>query len=507
MTEFPQLDPGIAILVFTQGDDPIACLNKAMAFLSAVAASRFPSTNNQLITTSNKRNQATIQDGRVTVQQVQGRQGQSYAGIINKGNTTSSRGYNAEGQVRVVKCYNCQGEGHMARQCTQPKSPRNSAWFKDKAMLAEAHESGQILDEEQLAFLADPSIPDGQAAQTTIPNNVAFQTEDLDAYDSDCDDVISEVPYSEPYHNDMDNQSVHAMRDFEQTPVVNFPFNEITSDSNIILYSQYLQETQQAAVQDTNLYAQQDSMILSMIEQMSKQMINHIKPTLYDGSVISSQHVVISVIDDEETLILEEVSRSKMLAKQNGQISKENKINTTPINYVELNQLSEDFGKCFVPTEQAFWLQTSNPNTEQSDISPGRIEAPSELPKVSLVNTSIKKLKIHLSKFDTVVKKQITPDAITEEEWGFEHTKAVFLNEIIPFLTTLKDIFNVFDGDLLNEVTEVQTVFNQIETTVQQCSDILLSVMNSTTVYGDSVNLKMQSSESCDKCFDLEAEL
>ncbi|GJY44612.1 hypothetical protein Tco_0432825 [Tanacetum coccineum] len=151
----------------------------------------------------------------------------------------------------------------MARQCTQPKRPRNAAWFKDKAMLAEAQESRHILDEEKLAFPADPYISNGQAAQTTIPNNAAFQTEDLDAYDSDCDDVsnakavlmanlsnygsnvISEVPHSEPYHNDMYNQSVHAMQYFEQTSAIDFPDNEITSDSNIIMYSQYLQETQQ----------------------------------------------------------------------------------------------------------------------------------------------------------------------------------------------------------------------------------------------------------------------
>ncbi|GJW61794.1 hypothetical protein Tco_0111129 [Tanacetum coccineum] len=40
------------------------------------------------------------------------------------------------------------GEGHMARQCSQPKRPRNSAWFKEKLMLVEAHESGQVLEEE-----------------------------------------------------------------------------------------------------------------------------------------------------------------------------------------------------------------------------------------------------------------------------------------------------------------------------------------------------------------------
>ncbi|GJV97403.1 integrase, catalytic region, zinc finger, CCHC-type containing protein [Tanacetum coccineum] len=108
------MDSGLVVPVFNQGDDPIACLNKAMAFLTAVASSRIPSTNNQFRTSSNSRNQSTIQDDKVTMQQVQGRQGQSYDGTGNKGNDT--RGNNAGGQARVVKCYNCQGEGHMARK-------------------------------------------------------------------------------------------------------------------------------------------------------------------------------------------------------------------------------------------------------------------------------------------------------------------------------------------------------------------------------------------------------
>ncbi|GJT55016.1 retrovirus-related pol polyprotein from transposon TNT 1-94 [Tanacetum coccineum] len=589
MTESPLVDSGLAVHVFSLRDDPIACLNKAMAFLTVVASSRFPSTNNQLRTSTNPRNQATIQDGRVIVQQVQGRQGQSYS-----------------------------SERHMARQCTQPKRPRNASWYKDKAMLAKAQEAGQILDEEQLAFLADPGVLDGQVVQTIIPNNANFQTEDLDTYDSDCDDVsnakavlmanisnygsdvITEVPHSETYLNDMENQSVHAMQDFEQTQVVDVTDNEITSDSNIISYSQYLQATQQANVQDTNLQAQQDSMILSVIEQMSEQMINHvnnwekankeqnnesvtvelekykervktfeqclnidlssrekmigsqmddmikeklalkeqvdsleqnlskqikekesllqtftvfkneskekenkyieneielekkikeldnsyqnpfylkkaqrIKPTLYDGIVISNKHVAMHVIDDEETLILEEESRSKMSEKEKDSEAIKQNISHKPIDYVKLNRLSEDFGKRFVPqqelsAEQAFWYHMSNPSTKSSDASPVKMEAPKELPKVSLVNESLKKLKFHLAKFDNVVK--IILDARTEGEWGFEHTKAVFNNEIIPFLKSLKDIFNVFDKDLLNEIMEVQTVFDQMEAVVQQSS-------------------------------------
>ncbi|GKB97226.1 putative ribonuclease H-like domain-containing protein, partial [Tanacetum coccineum] len=255
MTELPIVDSSFVVLVFSLGDDPIACLNKAMAFLTAVASSRFPSTNNQLRTSSNPQNQATIQDGRVIVQQVQGRQGQSYSGTGYKSNATSPEGNNASGQARIVKCYNYQGKGHMARQCTQPKRPRNAVWYKEKAMLAEAQEAGKILDEEQLAFLADPGVPDGQAVQAIILNNASFQTEDLDTYDSDCDDIsnaqavfmanisnycsdiISEVPQFETNHNDMENQSVLVMQDFEQLPVLDFTDNEIHSDSNIISYS------------------------------------------------------------------------------------------------------------------------------------------------------------------------------------------------------------------------------------------------------------------------------
>ncbi|GJV90841.1 hypothetical protein Tco_1538654 [Tanacetum coccineum] len=214
-------------------------------------------------------------------------------------------------------------------------------------------------------------------------------------------------------------------------------------------------------------------------------------------------------------------------------------ISHKPIDYVKLNRLYEDFGKRFVPqqelsAEQTFWYHMSNPSSKSSDASPVKMEAPKELPKVSLVNESLKKLKFHLAKFDNVVKIRTTPDARTEGEWGFEHTKVVFNNEIIPFLKSLKDIFNVFDKDLLNEIMEVQTVFDQMEAAVQQSlvdkqcleiakkelllendrllqqnmsQDVLLTVMNSMSLNGESVNMERKRNESCDKCFNLDAEL
>nr|GEX49141.1 hypothetical protein [Tanacetum cinerariifolium] len=128
-----------------------------MAFINTAFASRYLSTNNQLRTSSNLRNQTAIQDGMVIVQNVQGRQTQGYAGSGSKGNAIRTRansfmGTTTENPSKVIRCYNSKGEGHMARQCTQPKRPKNSEWFKEKMLLAQAQEARVILDEEQLAF-------------------------------------------------------------------------------------------------------------------------------------------------------------------------------------------------------------------------------------------------------------------------------------------------------------------------------------------------------------------
>ncbi|GKG52526.1 hypothetical protein Tco_0547401, partial [Tanacetum coccineum] len=47
--------------------------------------------------------------------------------------------------------------------CTKPKRKHDDSWFKEKVLLVEAQAHGQILNEEELTFLADPGIPEGQA--------------------------------------------------------------------------------------------------------------------------------------------------------------------------------------------------------------------------------------------------------------------------------------------------------------------------------------------------------
>ncbi|GJS78891.1 hypothetical protein Tco_0728772 [Tanacetum coccineum] len=337
LAEFPLIDSSLAVPVFKQGDDPIDAINKMMSFL----------------------------------------------------------------------------EGHIARQCPKPKRKRDATLFREKVLLVEAQGNGKVLNEKELEFLANPGIAEGPVTQSVITHNATYQADDLDAYDSDCDeistakavlmanvssyesDVLSKVPISNNTNNYMLNQSVQEMPYSEPSHFVEHPENEIHSDSNIIPYSQYLIESQNAAVQDTNSSAQQDAFILSVFEQLSNQVtkcnkVNNdnlianeslfaelekykervklleerqnvdlvlydnnlkqalgfqnpfylkkaqqIRPMLYDGNVIAKENNVISIADSEETLMLEEESRSKMLLKQNDPMVLEKKFSDVGLERVE----------------------------------------------------------------------------------------------------------------------------------------------------------------------------
>ncbi|GKA80635.1 hypothetical protein Tco_0787327, partial [Tanacetum coccineum] len=200
----------------------------------------------------------------VTVQPVQGRKISYAAGTINFF-TPRASGSNS-GNQRIFTGYNCKGDRHISKQCTKPRRKRDDSWFKDKVLLVQAQASSQILHDEELAFLEDPGILEGQATQTVITHNAAYQADDLDAYDSDCDelntakvtlianlthygsDALSEVHNHDNVNNNIINQAVQAMSSSKQSNVVNHSETEITSDSNIIPYSQYLIESQQTVI-------------------------------------------------------------------------------------------------------------------------------------------------------------------------------------------------------------------------------------------------------------------
>ncbi|GJU45539.1 hypothetical protein Tco_1202805 [Tanacetum coccineum] len=368
-------------------------------------------------------------------------------------------------------------------ECTKPKRKQDDSWFKEKVLLVQAQANGQILHEEELAFLADPGIVEGQATQTIINHNADYQADDFDAYNFDCDelntakvalmanlshygsDALTEVHNHDNVNNNMINQAVQAMPSSEQSNVMNHSETKITSDSNIIPYS-YVNDTLTAELerykeqvkvlkegQNVDLKSFQNPFYLKKAQQL--------EPKLYDGNVIKNTSAIV-IPDSEETLMLAEESRLKMILKQKDPMMLEKKVNTTPVDYNILNQLSQDFETWFVPqtelsAEQAFWSQNSMNSLEPTLSSkPKKVEVLKELLKVSMVNMSLKKLKHHLAGFDVVVKERTTTTAITEGSWGFEHTKACFRDEIIPFVKAYEGIFQFYlDQYLIDELSEV----------------------------------------------------
>ncbi|GKG01840.1 retrovirus-related pol polyprotein from transposon TNT 1-94, partial [Tanacetum coccineum] len=134
-----QLDSG-----FSPMDNLIENLTNTLALLTQSYKTYLPQTNNP----SNPRNQATVQDGRVVVQNVQGRQNRGHgnnaqgAGTAGYGGALNRVGNANPSQAMQVKCYNCNDIGDKARNCTQPKRPQNSEYFKDKMSLMQAQENG-----------------------------------------------------------------------------------------------------------------------------------------------------------------------------------------------------------------------------------------------------------------------------------------------------------------------------------------------------------------------------
>nr|GEX99358.1 retrovirus-related Pol polyprotein from transposon TNT 1-94 [Tanacetum cinerariifolium] len=219
--EFPSLDSGLIVSVFKQGDDPIDVINHMMSFLSVVVASRYPTTNNQLRNSSNPRQQATINDGRITLQLVQERQISFASG--------TSRTYTPRKVEAIL------GNKGLLFFTT----------VKGKAICPNS-----ALNLRGNEMIRDRGIAEGQAIQTVITNNAAYQADDLDAYDSDCDEL---------------NTAKVALK------------------ANLAHYgSDALAEP---TAQNSNSSAQQDALILCVIEQLKTQVVNCTKINLDNKSV------------------------------------------------------------------------------------------------------------------------------------------------------------------------------------------------------------------------------
>ncbi|GKA46467.1 integrase, catalytic region, zinc finger, CCHC-type containing protein [Tanacetum coccineum] len=201
-----------------------------------------------------ERNQAIVQDGKVIVQNVLGRQNRGQgnnargAGAAGYGGAHNRVGNANPGQARQVKCYSCNGIGHIARNCTQPKHPHNSEYFKDKMLLMQAQENRVALDEEQLLFIAggqDNAIDEDVDEQPTM-FMANLSSADLvydEAGPSYNSDILSRVHDHDHYQDVVcEHHEEHEMHDDVKPNYVVDSHANYTSDSNMIPYDQSHQD-------------------------------------------------------------------------------------------------------------------------------------------------------------------------------------------------------------------------------------------------------------------------
>ncbi|GJT19517.1 hypothetical protein Tco_0878223 [Tanacetum coccineum] len=311
---------------------------------------------------------------------------------------------NSQPQLQVSPYQSSQFEKNTCPDSApNQREKRDDSWFKDKVLLVQAQANSQILNEEELAVLADPDIPEGQVTQTVITHNAAYQADDLDAYDSDCDKLntakVALMSNLSHYENKSVNDTLTAelerykekVKVLKEGQNVDLGSKDTVSDTSAQsvdidhlkqALSEHLKEKEsllQTVTLLKNDFKKEESRNIDREMAFEKQIkhldnlalgfqnpfylkkAHQLEPHLYVGDIVAKTNPIV-IPDSEETLTLAEESRLKMLLKHkdNMMLEKNKRIDTTPIDYIALNQLYLDFPKRFAPqtelsAEQAFW--------------------------------------------------------------------------------------------------------------------------------------------------------
>nr|GFC58834.1 hypothetical protein [Tanacetum cinerariifolium] len=150
----------------SHNDAMLATMNPIANLLSGLQK-QFPPTNNQLRTSSNPKTHAMVHDRQIVIETVQSRAPDN---TRTKGIQTTGSGVNNSGNK--VICYNCHGEGHVARQCKEPKRARDSQWYHDKALLMKAKETTNLFEaNHEDAY--DSDVDEGPHASAAFMANLS----------------------------------------------------------------------------------------------------------------------------------------------------------------------------------------------------------------------------------------------------------------------------------------------------------------------------------------------
>nr|GEX77484.1 integrase, catalytic region, zinc finger, CCHC-type, peptidase aspartic, catalytic [Tanacetum cinerariifolium] len=364
----------------------------------------------------------------------------------------------------------------------------------------------QALHKEELEFLADPWIAEAQSTQYVITNNAANHADDLDAYDSDCDEInsakialmanlshyrsdnLAEVHNPDNVTNNVIDQDVQAIFPAQQndlilyvieqlkTQVVNYTkINQDNKNINVILTAELERYKDQVRIlkERNNVDKASDSCAQSLeIENLKHILFEHLKEKE------SLEQMVTLLKNDfqkkESRNINRELALEKQVKELNNIVFKRNQsaqtvhMLTKPLFFYDhsTRQSLSFQNPCYLKkvqqlepklydgsviqktnaivirdSEETLMLEDeSQPNLSSRTTI---VEVPKELPKVSMVNSSLKKLKFHIASYDVKeekIKKEL--EEIETINIELDHRVTKLVTEIKHLKQTYKQLYD-----------------------------------------------------------------
>nr|GEY39115.1 hypothetical protein [Tanacetum cinerariifolium] len=284
-----------------------------------------------------------------------GVQGNGNQNQIGNGNLVAARAEgNAAGQNgNQIRCYNCRGVGHYARNCTARPRRMDAAYLQTQLLIAQKEEAGIQLQAEEYDLMAAASDLDEIKEYTEllepIPESHQVPQNDNDVISEDTSveqggETVEQHPanfeetralYESLYHNlAIEVQKVNS---------VNRKLKETNADLTT--------ELEQCLSKKINALHLSTENGFRLSKSFLSQASSEETTSLYDGKVLLEKHDPPVVHDSEETLQLAQESREKMK-----QMNKEIK----PANYTKINHLSGVFvPQTTLSREELYFLNNS----------------------------------------------------------------------------------------------------------------------------------------------------
>ncbi|GJS84173.1 hypothetical protein Tco_0750714 [Tanacetum coccineum] len=387
-TDNNQLDSGLS-----PTDNLIENLTNILALLTQSYKTYLPQTNNQLRTSSNTRNQATVQDSRVVVQNVQGRQNRGQgnnargAGAAGYGGARTEMGVALDEEQLLFIAY---GQDTVVDEDVDEQPVQDLVLNVDNDAVSEHHEVHEMHDDVQPYYVVD-SHTDYTSDSNMIPYD---QYEQVELYErrakfesTDKEQKINEqlriVIADRNRKEENLKRELHSVK-LQLTSTINHNksmVEEVTSLKKDFKQKEnkYLEEfldmkalkekvkdklyKQDQSLQTVHMlckpkpyYDEQNKVAIGYKNPLCLTRAKQVQPALYNGhEIIKTNHVPAIVHNSEDTLEIAEITRKKMNDKMKDPECVKKKVKIAPHDYSKENYLATFTPQKQLTPEQIFW--------------------------------------------------------------------------------------------------------------------------------------------------------